>query len=200
MKALKRLTLALGALALAGVGCGDDDGGDGNTNPNLDASTDSATLDSTVRSDASGDASTFACKANTPATATMCGGSHCLQTPAQLKASVMSGAACSKTEELDQFCSLQSIGAVQMCIIQNYQKPEAERAAAVKACATPMLPAYTSGCLDCFVQSAVCAAKECLTVCVADPGAAACDQCRVEKGCIPSFYTCAGIDNPIPGL
>lgn len=199
MEALKRLTLGLTALALAGVGCGDDDGDDG-PNTNLDASIKDSAIDSTVTSDASGDASTFACKSSTPATATMCGGSHCLQTPAQLKASVTSGAVCSKTEELDQFCSLQSVGIVQTCILQNLGKPVAERAAAVKSCATPMLPQYTSGCLDCFVTSATCAAEKCLNACGADPGAAACDECRVAQGCIPNFYTCAGIDNPIPGL
>lgn len=192
MEALKRLTLGFAVAALGVVGCGDDDDTPSTV---LDASLDSAIHDAS--SDASGDAgdaASFACSSGTLPTATMCGGSHCLQTPAQLQASVMSGAACSKPEEISQFCQLTSVSKVQQCILANYT--QADVATATKTCATPMLPDYTSACLDCFVQSAVCAAQKCLAACVADPGAPACDQCRVEQGCIPNFYACSGITSP----
>jgi hypothetical protein len=197
MEAFRRLTLALAAVALAGLGCGDDDGDD-NPNPRLDASVDSS-IDSMVPpGNDAGDAGSFACTTSSAPTATMCGGSHCLQTPAQLRSSITSGAACSKPEELDQFCQLSSVTKVQGCILQNLGATD--RSAAVKTCAAPMLPDYTSSCLDCFVASAVCAAEKCLQQCAADPSAPACDTCRVQQGCIGSFYTCAGIDNPLPGM
>ncbi|HEX5659925.1 MAG TPA: hypothetical protein VFX59_22170 [Polyangiales bacterium] len=197
MEAFKRLTLALAAVALAGVGCGDDDGDD-KVSQNLDASTNDAALDSAIKSDSSVDAAAFACTSYTPATATMCGGSHCLQTPAQLKTEITASSVCKTDAELDKFCSLEAVNKVSACILKSVGATD--RKAATKACATMDLPDFTSGCLDCFVESAECAAVNCIAKCYPNPNTAACDECRVTSGCIPKFYTCAGIDSPLPGM
>ena len=52
----------------------------------------------------------------------------------------------------------------------------------------------TAGCVDCFVQSALCAKNNCLVECLSDP--VACETCREENGCISAFYECSGL--PVP--
>jgi hypothetical protein len=52
----------------------------------------------------------------------------------------------------------------------------------------------TAGCVDCFVQSALCAKNNCLVECLSDP--VACETCREENGCTSSFYECSGLAVP----
>jgi hypothetical protein len=199
MEALKRVSLALSVLAFGGVGCGDDDGGSDKPSGTLDASLDAkAPTDSSTKPGF--DAAGFECRSNTPPTATMCGGSHCLQTFDQLKANISSTAVCKTDLELQQFCQLSSVVKVQNCIVAAVTNGATDFAGATKTCAQPQLPDYSEACLDCFVASAVCAAQHCAGVCTLNPGAAACDECRVNYGCISDFYKCTGIKNPIPGL
>jgi hypothetical protein len=192
MEALKRLSLAFAVVALGGIGCGDDD--DTKPSGTLDAS-----LDSMVPStDGGGDAG-LACTSYTPVSGNMCGGSHCLETLAELTSEKSSTAACSKPEELSQFCQLTSVQAVSACVVPAALSGATGDAltAAVTMCAMPKLPDYSAGCLDCFVKSATCAAANCLNECAANPNTVACDTCRVTRGCIGQFYTCSGLKNPL---
>lgn len=50
----------------------------------------------------------------------------------------------------------------------------------------------SEGCTDCYVSSVRCTAEQCLGVCATNAGSEACVTCREEKGCTPSFFTCAG--------
>ncbi len=200
MEALKRLSLAFAALALGAVGCGDDDGGGDTTK--LDGSIDGAVTDASHSDGSAADASAFQCASYTRPTANTCGGSHCLQTPAELKASVSSSAVCKTDGELDQFCQLSSVDKVTTCVSTAFTsgKTGEDLKTATRTCAAAELPAYSTGCLDCFIDSAICAANNCIAVCYPTSATAACDECRVSKGCIPNFYTCSGIKNPIPGF
>lgn len=195
MEALKRLSLAFAVVALGGIGCGDDDG-EGKPTGNLDAST----LDSTVPSTDGGDAATFACTSYQVPTASMCGGSHCLETLAELTSEKAVAAVCSKPEELSQFCQLTSVQTVSGCVLPAALSGATGDALAtmVTQCAAPKLPDYTAGCLDCFVKSATCAAAMCFSECAANPNTPLCDNCRVSKGCIGDFYKCSGLKNPLP--
>lgn len=192
MVALNRMTLAL-AIAAMGFACGDDD--DGNTEKNLDASV----TDSAVKGDGgNADASTFACTSYQLPANGMCGGSHCLETLAEITSEKSSTAICSKPEELSEFCSLSSVKTVQGCVVPAALGGATGDAltTAVRDCATPKLPNYTAPCLDCFVKSATCAAAKCFNECL-NPDTPLCDQCRVTQGCINDFYTCSGLHNPL---
>lgn len=208
MKALNRLTLVL-AVALAGVACGDDSDSktpastglmDGSLADagHVDAGTTTPGLDSGA----------LPCGSASKATDTMCGGDHCLETPAQLKAEVKPTSTCKLDAELNSFCSGPAptgvVTLVGNCALSNLAKYNPSDTSAFKTgiadCTKPMLdPTFTSACLGCFVDSAVCAANNCLTQCVT-PTAPACDTCRIEKGCISSFYTCSGLTNPLDAL
>lgn len=206
MKALNRLTLVL-AVALTGAGCGDDDS---TPNPPATGLMDGGLVDA-GHADASAptiDGGALPCGSATQATATMCGGDHCLETPAQLKAEVKPTTTCKADAELDSFCSGPApkgvVNLVGQCALSNLAKFNPSDNTAFKAgitdCTKPQLdPTFTSACLACFVDSAACAASNCLAQC-ATPTAPACDTCRIEKGCITSFYACSGLTNPLDAL
>jgi hypothetical protein len=110
MDALKRLSLAL-AVALVGSACGGDD--DGKTTPptgNIDAGVDSGV---TVK-DSGTDAGKRPCTSYTPVMDGKCGGSHCTQTEAEVKASAVANATCGGDVEIKSFCSLQVVDVVSM--------------------------------------------------------------------------------------
>ncbi|HRE91234.1 MAG TPA: hypothetical protein PK095_19095 [Myxococcota bacterium] len=50
----------------------------------------------------------------------------------------------------------------------------------------------SEGCTECYVDSVRCTAEECLSACASNPDSEGCQSCREEKGCTPSFFTCAG--------
>ncbi|HEY6880603.1 MAG TPA: hypothetical protein VI299_21410, partial [Polyangiales bacterium] len=172
MEALKRLSLAVAMLALAGVGCGDDDD-DGVVDSGIDGGTDSGAMDAHVPDSAKPDSSTpdssvptFSCKGGTPPTASMCGGLHCEQTPAQFKMTVKTGAACATDLEQNGVCQLSGIVVAQDCTVQAFlagNTTPMALTAATKTCAMGKQPTmgYSDACLNCFVAGGVCAAAHC---------------------------------------
>lgn len=50
----------------------------------------------------------------------------------------------------------------------------------------------SEGCTECYVDSVRCTAEQCLSACASNPNSENCVTCREEKGCTPSFFTCAG--------
>lgn len=184
------LTLVLGAL---GASCGGTDkcGNDGDKcGSDLDSGT---LLDAGL--DASSDASTYSCTSYTPATAKFCGGSHCEQSPATLRADTPSTAVCGTDDEVTSFCSLESVDVVGDCAVNAALIPGAPD---TKTCAKAKLTKVRDTCLDCYVKSADCAKDNCLVECGANRRTMACDECRIKKGCIDAFYDCSGYKNPLP--
>jgi hypothetical protein len=203
MKALKRLSLAM-AIALAGVACGDDD----KPSDNLDGG---IGLDGSIRDNNDGGDAALPCTSYTPAANGKCGGSHCLQTEAELRASALANATCGKDIEISSFCSLQAVKVVADCTLAAVSNisDDAAFTSSINTCVAPdadpatnnRLPeGFSSACSSCFVESAKCAANKCLIQCGANPNTVACDTCRINQGCISSFYKCAGITNPLDAL
>lgn len=207
MQVLKTLTLAL-AVALVGTACGDDDGKGGNEN--LDGGG--------VKTDGGGpdagggglvlDGAVLPCNAGTDPKGDKCGGSHCIQTEAELRASAVAGATCGGEVEVKSFCKLDAVKHVGECTTTAFAGEGLDPAsnasafkASVKTCAAAKEQATFSGtCLDCFVESGHCAAVKCLNDCLGDSNSNKCTICRIEQGCISSFYSCAGIANPLDML
>ena len=55
-----------------------------------------------------------------------------------------------------------------------------------------MMPA---NCMDCYIESALCAREFCLGDCLAGDNPT-CDACREDNGCTPGFYACGGLPDP----
>lgn len=187
MNVMKRTCGLAVALGLFATGCPEEPA-------NNDGVVDASVMDASMVPDASGDAGTFACTSYTPpnAATNRCGGSHCQQSPQQLRMDTPASAACGTQDEVDAFCSLEAVDVVGDCAVEALGVAEGTR-----ACAKEKLPKLSDGCLDCYVASASCTAK-CISVCFPDRKNAACDACRVREGCIDEFYTCAGFVNPLP--
>jgi len=205
MGSLSRLSLAM-VLALGGVACGDDDKP---TNPNIDGGgVDSGISDAGI---GGGSDAALPCTSYTEVKNGKCGGSHCLQTLAELKTMVVANATCGSEVELSSFCSLQSVDVVSACTLVSIMSlgNDATFTSSITTCAAPdtdpatnnRLPGgFSSACTACFVESAKCAANNCLGECGVTPKSVACDTCRINKGCISKFYQCAGITNPLDAL
>jgi hypothetical protein len=201
MDALKTLSLAL-AIAVTGAACGDDDG---KSTSKVDAGAEAGV----VVSDAGGgtDAAKRPCTSYTPVADGKCGGSHCTQTESEVKASAIANATCGGDVEIKSFCSLEAVNVVAQCTRNSLGSmgDDVTFSNAISTCATTpsaqnpaVVPAgFSSACLSCFVDSAKCAAKNCLIECAASDKTPECDECRINKGCISSFYQCAGIANPL---
>jgi hypothetical protein len=207
MEALKRLSVALAMAVVGGVfgACGDD--ADKPAGP-IDAGLDSGV----VIKDGGSDAAVVArpCTSYTPVANGKCGGSHCTQTESELKATAIANATCGGDVEIKSFCSLEAVNVVAQCTLSSIGSIQDQPAftSAITSCATTptaqntkVVPAgFSSTCLSCFVESAKCAAAKCLAQCAANPNTSPCDECRIQQGCIGSFYTCAGITNPLDTL
>jgi len=121
--------------------------------------------------------------------------------PAQDFASkATAGKSCSGDADLAQLCAedLAGLGAScgKTCLLQA-GADDAAQATCVAACINQGLSSPLSdGCMACYTADVQCARKQCLATCVAGPTSAACLQCRVEKGCLPTFYACSGA--PVP--
>ncbi|MET0343163.1 MAG: hypothetical protein ABW252_19295 [Polyangiales bacterium] len=184
MNAVKQtLALALGVLAA----CGGSD--NGNNDGDIDAG--HLLLDASL---GSGDAAAFACTSYTaPKLPALCGGSHCEQSPAKLRADTPTTAVCGSDTEVTSFCTLDSVNAVGNCAVMA----ALGQVASTKECAKPMLQGVRDACLDCYVASSECAKEKCFLQCISRE-TPACDECRVREGCIEQFYTCSGHINPLP--
>lgn len=189
------------SICWAAAGCGDDDDGKqpapdagGNVTPTPDAGGNvTPTPEGGVTSDGGG--SGGACNSFTLPSGNMCGGSHCRETLAELVSKADTSKACKTEAEATEFCSLNAPNKVRECAVANFGRPAADR----DRCAATALPSVSAGCLNCYLISAECAsmncAAQCLTATAANPGT--CDQCRVEKGCIAMFYSCAGYNGGV---
>jgi hypothetical protein len=125
---------------------------------------------------------------------------YCYTNEAGLKSAVSPGAACAADKDVAIQCEGESVRTVSQCARQNAALvafPDQFRTA-VNDCArkNAKLAEFSDSCLKCNVDSAVCAAAECVTQCIAgdSPG---CDDCRESKGCTPAFYACGGLPDPM---
>jgi hypothetical protein len=54
-------------------------------------------------------------------------------------------------------------------------------------------PGLSDDCVACTGDTVACGAAFCTTVCISDPDAPVCIDCRCENNCIQSFDTCSGL-------
>jgi hypothetical protein len=58
----------------------------------------------------------------------------------------------------------------------------------------------SDACTGCYAATVVCTQTMCLNDCAADPSAAKCTQCQIDKGCRGTFASCSGLPTgPAPG-
>jgi hypothetical protein len=69
--------------------------------------------------------------------------------------------------------------------------------ACIKTCVKSQV-ALSDDCTGCYAGTVLCAQMNCLSQCLADPRAAACTQCQVEKGCRSTFFACSGLPGGAP--
>jgi hypothetical protein len=138
------------------------------------------------------DTTNSACHSWTPASETMCGGTHCLQTFEQLTVTAAAGAACAGENNLKSLCSLKGPSSVGECSIINVTNR-----ANIRSCSAAKLgDGVTPACLECYMKSADCAFEQCVVECINGTNNVRCDNCRLNKGCAQIFYDCAGIAVP----
>lgn len=207
MIVLNRTSLAL-ALALCAFAPGCDEDGRtplpqeagtpaaeaGTPSPEAGVLTPDASTDAGPRE--GGTAAPYTCNSFTPPTATLCGGSHCQETQAELKAGLSPSGACKTDMEVSTFCNLKAVNEVRTCAVSNFGNTMAGQ-----TCARQKLPEVSPACLQCYLDSAECAGNKCLLECFMatnESNTGPCDACRVAQGCISSFYSCAGFRDPIP--
>jgi hypothetical protein len=191
MDKLKMAALAT-ALAVFSFGCSDDDDDDDGSpmdaGPKLDAG------DSGSNNPEGG---TLACTSWTEPMNGMCGGPHCQQTQAQLRASAPTTATCGSDMEIAGLCTQAVVKTVSTCTVTHAFDPEASREANITTCArmTHGSTELSDACMNCYVDAALCAVNHCLQVCL-NPNTTICDDCRIANGCVSAFYTCGGVPQP----
>jgi hypothetical protein len=173
-----------GSDGIVGGGAGSDDGGSG-------------PVDSVV----AGTAIDARCAGNSKPQGAMCGGYYCGTTKDAIRAETRPQAVCSGEAQLGLLCSATLSTVVSRCARtagQMVLASDEEKATYTRTCAKddPALAQVTDPCLECFVESAKCARENCLVECL--PGdSASCDKCRIDNGCTPSVFPCAGIPSPL---
>lgn len=112
----------------------------------------------------------------------------------------VSGKACSDDTDLTSLCQedLAGLGAScgKTCLLQA-GSDDAAQATCVAACINQGLSKpLTDECMTCYTTDVQCARKECFGQCAVSPTSDACQQCRIDMGCLPAFYDCSGA--PVP--
>jgi len=195
LKQTAALAIALTALT---IGCDEEPASSGG---NMDASTidsggDAAMSADTGRGDGGGGGSGdgYACNSWTPPAGDKCGGPHCQETLAEIKASASPSSVCGSDDEFAMLCSLEAVNATTECTVMLVSGASSTP---IKDCTAQKLPTFSLDCIDCYVQSANCTVMNCFTACGGNSMTEICDTCREEKGCVAAFYTCAGYKNPL---
>jgi len=193
MRVSTKSWLALSAIGL--LACGDSGGG-GND-------------ETTSRTDAgsTADAGMF-CGAQadgTPRDTSAMGGCYyfyCEETKESLLEKSTKGGQCANATDVGIQCEGQSVRTVSECARMKSGTLISGTKAftdAVTECArgedSQLSKEFSDGCLECNVQSSLCAAQKCLAECV-QGDSVLCDTCREKNKCTPDFYTCAGLPDP----
>jgi hypothetical protein len=212
MKTVKKHWLTFAILATLVGACGDSGGGN-NDGDNTGGGTTTDGKDAGA-TDAGGTTGTGelpkasecgAQAAGKPTDSSAAGGCYyfyCYQTEESLLSEATQGGKCANAKDVAIQCEGESVTTVAKCARDNAavlaDQKEGAFAEAVRACArrNAKLAEFSDGCLDCNVESAVCAARECIFECVSGDSVN-CDKCRQTKKCTPDFYTCAGLPDPL---
>jgi hypothetical protein len=147
------------------------------------------------------------CAANSKASGTMCGGYYCGVTQAQIEAempadtlcgaSASEGACNNKLPQKVGDCSVEAISANPLVAINmdfDSIRP------AVRTCVNKdaeLKEKTPSVCLDCFLDAAVCAGKNCLDKCISDANDKGCLDCRTKFKCDTAVFDCAKLISPL---
>lgn len=123
---------------------------------------------------------------------------YCYQTEDSLLAASTQGGACANATDVAIQCEGTSVREVAECSRQRSFELVAGQKQPVVDCVrkNAALAEFSDACLDCNIESARCAALNCLMVCI-NGDSPECDQCRQNNGCTPDFYACAGLPDPM---
>lgn len=194
---------ALAALFLlnSGWGCGSSD--TVNDAPPSDGSADSSNASAGRAAESSGNASSGlqgsgeSCQSYTEAADGMCASWYCGVTEAELMAAVDPNAKCGGNVPL--LCAGTVTAAVGTCArrlkAENFNKTNDELRPLVRDCVyedADIKAAVPEDCLDCTIDTAACAADNCLVQCLAGDSPT-CDSCRRAANCDQSTFSCGGL-------
>ena len=179
---MKRLasTLSL-ALVFSLASCGDDD------KPAVDASTTPADTGTTPGADG--------------AAPTSCTGSFAGVTQTQLAGAIaMSTGQKSCAPDVAAVCTGNIASIACQCGFSCLGMPVDAAKTCVSNCIKGQVSTLSDACNGCYAATVVCTQSMCLADCVADPAAAKCTQCQIDKGCRGAFAACSGLPTgPAPG-
>ncbi len=212
MRAVKSNWLAFAIMAALAGGCGDstasnDGEGTGSTGGGDAGKGNGADGGRDAGKGNGGDGSSQQCGAQEDGTivdTSKTGGCYyfyCNETKESILAQSTKGGQCANATDVAIQCEGQSVRTVAGCARMSAGQLVSGTkafAAAVTKCAradTKLSKDLSDGCLDCNVQSSVCAAENCLAECV-QGDSVACDTCRETKKCTSDFYVCGGLPDP----
>jgi hypothetical protein len=135
---------------------------------------------------------------------THCVGINSEFTPTEFYAQAQADKGCSSSTDLATVCAndLPTIGATcgHGCLGMG---DDAAQAMCIATCIDKALTdakahPLSTDCMTCYIGDIACARDMCLMPCALNPGGSECAACRVEMGCVETFYGCSGL--PVPSL
>ena len=173
-----------------GGGDGDTGGGDGDTGGG----------DGDAASMISGSAEAAGCQSFTAQTDSTCYGFYCGISKETLASAVLSSRKCDYPVE-DACAGLLStkVGSCARTVkSQNIFASEADIRTKTGECVyedAKLKSTVSMGCLDCYLDAAMCASKHCVTQCLSGDSKN-CDECRLKNNCNQPVPGCAGLPSP----
>jgi hypothetical protein len=127
-----------------------------------------------------------------------CTGSFAGATQAQLAGAIsMSSGPKSCAADVAAVCTGNIASVAGACGLSCLGMPAEMATTCVSTCITTKLATnnltLSAACNGCYAATVVCTQTMCLNDCAADPSAAKCTQCQIDKGCRSSFATCSGL-------
>jgi hypothetical protein len=127
--------------------------------------------------------------------ATACTGTFMGITQAQLGAAIAASTGdkkCNTSADVAAICTGNIASIAGMCGVGCATMPQAQVPACISACLKEKTT-LSDACGGCYAATVLCTQMNCLAQCIANPAAAMCTQCQIDKGCRGAFITCTGL-------
>jgi hypothetical protein len=162
----------------------------------LDGGVPDAAIDSGLAPDAgnAGDAGDAGCPQPLPPDASVCPNYGCRSTREQLRAAMNPQGACSSEQAVALACDGRVGKAALQCTEDSVFTLNLERAVTACLKRDAAIAQLSSGCLECFVDEALCTLSRCFAACTLTEGND-CKVCRQQQ-CSAAFATCSGLPAP----
>jgi len=131
---------------------------------------------------------------------TACTGTFAGITQAQLGMAIAASTGdkkCNTPADVAAICTGNIASVAGMCGVGCATMPQAQVPACISACLKEKTT-LSDGCGSCYSATVLCTQMNCLTQCIANPAAAMCTQCQVDKGCRGAFIMCSGLPTGAP--